>query len=45
MMEIDVASGSLCLSVVIVWMRVMGKLKKRLVPQGGIQNSKFKIQN
>lgn len=31
MMEMDVASGSLCLSVVIAWMRVMGKLKKRLV--------------
>ncbi len=31
MIEMGVASGSLCLSVVMIWMRVMGKLKKRLV--------------
>ncbi len=41
MMEMDVASGSLCLSVVIVWMRVMGKLKKRLVQVNSKQKAMY----
>lgn len=41
MIEIDVASGSLCLSVFMVWMHVMGKLKKRLLQSARRQEALY----